>query len=187
MKQWATFLFLLFSCSTISCFAQTTSSAALSQETVVSIARLMPPSYPPVARQTRVTGDVELELTISPDGVVASVTTVKGHPLLVQAALDSARQSQYLCVGCGEEPRQYRLVYTFELGPPIGCEETNSNPKPDDGEPNYPQLKQSKDHITVIERAWVTCDLAGTLGKSKRRSIKCLYLWRCESRLITYE
>jgi protein TonB len=53
------------------------------------------PSYPPLARQTRISGTVRLHAIIGKDGSVQSLTLESGHPLLVQAALDAVRQWRY--------------------------------------------------------------------------------------------
>ena len=49
------------------------------------------PIYPELARRIRLQGDVAVEVIISPEGRVESVRAVSGHPMLTQAALDSAR------------------------------------------------------------------------------------------------
>jgi protein TonB len=53
------------------------------------------PNYPPLARQTRISGTVRLHAIIGKDGTVQSLTLESGHPLLVQAALDAVRQWRY--------------------------------------------------------------------------------------------
>ena len=53
------------------------------------------PSYPPLARQTRIQGTVKLHAIIAKDGSVQQLEVVSGHPLLVQAALDAVRQWRY--------------------------------------------------------------------------------------------
>jgi protein TonB len=53
------------------------------------------PSYPPLARQTRIQGTVRLHAIIGKDGAVKELTLESGHPLLVQAALDAVRQWRY--------------------------------------------------------------------------------------------
>lgn len=53
------------------------------------------PSYPPLARQTRIQGTVRLHAIIGKDGTVKELTLESGHPLLVQAALDAVRQWRY--------------------------------------------------------------------------------------------
>jgi protein TonB len=53
------------------------------------------PIYPPLARQTRISGTVRLHAIINKDGTIQSLEVVSGHPLLQQAALDAVRQWRY--------------------------------------------------------------------------------------------
>jgi periplasmic protein TonB len=53
------------------------------------------PVYPPLARQTRISGTVRLHAIISKDGTIQQLEVVSGHPLLQQAALDAVRQWRY--------------------------------------------------------------------------------------------
>jgi len=53
------------------------------------------PLYPPLARQTRISGTVKLHAIIGKDGSVQQLAMVSGHPLLVQSALDAVRQWRY--------------------------------------------------------------------------------------------
>jgi protein TonB len=53
------------------------------------------PIYPPLARQTRISGTVKLHAVIGKDGTVQQLQLVSGHPLLVQAALDAVKQWRY--------------------------------------------------------------------------------------------
>ena len=47
------------------------------------------PDYPPLARQTRISGTVRLHAIIAKNGTVEQLEVMSGHPLLVQAALDA--------------------------------------------------------------------------------------------------
>ena len=49
------------------------------------------PIYPPLAKQARISGVVELSAIIGKDGRVQDLKVIKGHPLLVQAALDAVK------------------------------------------------------------------------------------------------
>jgi protein TonB len=75
--------------------------AALKRVTVggnVQAARLVnrvQPLYPPLARQTRISGTVKLHAIIGKNGAVEQLQVVSGHPLLVQSALDAVRQWRY--------------------------------------------------------------------------------------------
>jgi len=53
------------------------------------------PTYPPLARQTRIAGTVRLHAIISKDGTIQQLEVLSGHPLLQQAALDAVRQWRY--------------------------------------------------------------------------------------------
>ena len=53
------------------------------------------PIYPPLARQVRVSGTVQLIGVIAKDGTIQQLQVTSGHPLLVQAALDAVRQWIY--------------------------------------------------------------------------------------------
>ena len=57
--------------------------------------RRVEPSYPQLAKQTRVSGQVHLHAIISTDGNIASLQVIDGHPLLVQSALDAVGQWRY--------------------------------------------------------------------------------------------
>lgn len=63
--------------------------------TAASLINRVQPVYPPLARQTRVSGTVRLHAIISKDGTVQQLEVLQGHPLLVQAALDAVRQWRY--------------------------------------------------------------------------------------------
>ncbi|MGO9094146.1 MAG: energy transducer TonB [Bryobacteraceae bacterium] len=53
------------------------------------------PPYPPLARQTRVSGTVLLQAIIGRDGCIGDLQVLSGHPLLVPAAVDAVRQWLY--------------------------------------------------------------------------------------------
>jgi periplasmic protein TonB len=53
------------------------------------------PIYPPLAKQARVSGTVEIEAVIGVDGRLREVHVKSGHPLLVKAAVDAVRQWVY--------------------------------------------------------------------------------------------
>jgi len=53
------------------------------------------PVYPPLSRQARVSGTVQLIGVIAKDGTIQQLQVVGGHPLLVKAAVDAVRQWIY--------------------------------------------------------------------------------------------
>jgi TonB family protein len=50
---------------------------------------------PPLAKLMRIGGTVKLQIVISPAGDVSSVYVIAGHPMLVQAAMDTVRKWKY--------------------------------------------------------------------------------------------
>src|SRR5690242_2409005 len=76
------------------------STASVEASRGIALSRLTEPVYPPLARTARISGDVELKLGIRKDGTIASAIVISGHPMLAQAALQSAQQSQFECRAC---------------------------------------------------------------------------------------
>jgi periplasmic protein TonB len=72
--------------------------------TQASLVNRVQPNYPPLARQTRISGTVRLHAIISKDGSVQQLEVMSGHPLLVQAALDAVRQWKYRPTTLNGEP-----------------------------------------------------------------------------------
>jgi protein TonB len=65
---------------------------------IVSAARLIyqpKPEYPQLARMARAEGSVDLEAIIGKDGTIEELKVLRGHPLLVKAALEAVRQWRY--------------------------------------------------------------------------------------------
>src|SRR5256714_5702924 len=62
------------------------------------------PVYPPLARQTRISGTVRLHAIISKTGTVESLEVLSGHPLLVRAAMDAVQQWKYRPTQLNGEP-----------------------------------------------------------------------------------
>ena len=55
----------------------------------------VPPVYPALALQARIQGTVRFTATIGKDGKILNLRLVSGHPLLVAAAQDAAKQWIY--------------------------------------------------------------------------------------------
>ena len=164
----------LFLCTpVVEALPQDAASPKSPQEGVV-LTKLRQPFYPPLARQTRIGGDVQVMLRIRQDGSVESATVVSGHPLLQQAALDSAQQSQFECPKCSDAVTSYQMIYTFQLVQLTATEVDTKNKQQDQP---YPHVTQLQNHVTVVDQVVCICDPAP--DSLKVRSIKCLYLWKC--------
>jgi len=90
------------------------------------------PQYPPAALRHRIQGTVRLSAVVGKDGHTEIVRLISGHPLLVSAARNAARQWVYTPTLLGGKPIQ---VITFvdiqfqldSYGKPL----TNQDPKPE--------------------------------------------------------
>jgi TonB family protein len=133
----------------------------------VTLTKLSPPTFPPLALMARIQGDVQIQVDIRKDGSVASVSLVSGHPMLTQAALESAQKSQYECRGCSESATSYLLTYSFADRVDGDC---------CDAQNREPEVTQKAAHITIASPPMCLCDPPSS---RKVRSAKCLYLWRC--------
>ena len=140
----------------------------------VVLTKLSDPTYPPLARQARIAGIVDLLLAVRRDGSVESAVVVSGHPFLRQAALDSAQRSHFGCGGCGEAITSYALSYEFQ----IALRDPLKDCVPEAQPPS--EVDISRHQVTVSAWPLWTCDPAGRILKV--RSAKCLYLWRCGTR-----
>ena len=87
---------------------------------IVSAAKLIyqpKPEYPQLARMARIEGAVELEAVIGKDGTIEELKVLRGHPLLVKAALNAVRQWRYQPTLLNGEPIEVvtEVTVTFKL------------------------------------------------------------------------
>jgi TonB family protein len=146
-----------------------------SPQTGVALVDVSYPIYPPVARQAHITGDVDVTIAVRKDGSVESAQVVSGPLLLRPAALDSVQRSRFECRNCGDAINNYRLVYTFKIEGDCSCDPTDGNSN-QQNQP-HPEITEAQHRVTVTAHITCTCDPASDF--KKRRSLKCLYLWRC--------
>lgn len=139
----------------------------------VSLLELYPPTYPPLAQQARITGAVEIKLNIRPDGTIESADVINGHPILREAALQSARQSRFECTKCAQVLTPYVLTYRFEIVP-RDPQKTCTEPEPVATPAKVDVLKHE---VAVFAWSMFTCD--PPIELIRVRSAKCLYLWKC--------
>jgi hypothetical protein len=177
---------IILSIAVAESMAQSPAKAQPTGDNVV-LTKLFQPIYPPLARQTRITGDVELTLEVRKDGSVESANPTSGHPLLKQAAVNSATQSLFVCQKCVQGTFWYHMIYSFQLiGADDCCTASAANSNAQQQNQPEPRVVQSANHVTVIER--VTCNCDPLIDPFKVRSLKCLYLWKCgRPRLLIYE
>ena len=73
------------------------------------------PSYPPLARQARVHGAVELRAIISKAGTIENLVVVSGNPMLFQAAIEAVRQWRYRPYLLNDEPIEVETEVTVNF------------------------------------------------------------------------
>jgi Gram-negative bacterial TonB protein C-terminal len=160
--------------STSWCVGQQTAS---SQGQAVLVA-LSKPTFSQGARIANVEGTVIVSVTIRPDGTIES-TSVRGLPLLKQAALDSATQSRFECRLCSA-PRSYTLVYNFKRTSQGNCcDGIGAAVEVQEQPPSHDEQGQPQTMIAISTERICLCDPGPTF---KMRSVKCLYLWKCSTR-----
>lgn len=179
--RWKSSMVLVAAIS-VPCAAQTVANEASTPHIILR--KLAAPTYPPLARQARIAGDVMLSLAIHADGNIESVSTVNGHPMLLQAALDSAKQSTFECRGCKVDSIVSEvLTYSFQLSQrepdPCCCSSAVA------AEKATPVLhvSDSGDHIVVTGTPGCVCPdrctSAWAFQHAHFRSVKCVFLWKC--------
>jgi TonB family protein len=170
------FFSLVLSFGALACSAPVQKMQAQSSDpnvlqAAVVITRLAQPSYPPLALEARIQGDVQIALGVRGDGTVESASVASGHPILGRAALQSAQDSEYECRRCSEAVTSYSLIFTFRLEVPSS------------GESRAIPMNQVGNHITVIgEPPTTTTTNCDPPSAFRVRSAKCLYLWKCALR-----
>ena len=155
--------------------AQSAAEAEFPTDAVV-LSKLSPPVYPPLARQARIVGAVALTVRVRADGTVESVDAISGHPMMIQAAENSARQSLFTCSNCSGTT-SHSLTYDFQL-----AEQDIEHPCAVDRDTPQqpPEVRLTSHKVTVTSWSPWICDPPMQLEKV--RSAKCLYLWKCETR-----
>lgn len=72
--------------------------------------------YPPLARQARIQGKVQLEFWVNHDGDVVSVNVVSGHPMLAPAAAENVKTWKFSTAkNAPLDDRRYEMIFDFEL------------------------------------------------------------------------
>lgn len=68
------------------------------------------PVYPIIAQRARVQGTVELRAIVSKEGVIQNLQLIRGHPLLVPAAIDAVKEWRYRPYVLNGEPVEVETI-----------------------------------------------------------------------------
>jgi protein TonB len=73
------------------------------------------PVYPPLARQARIQGTVQLRAIISKAGTIERLAVESGHPMLAGSAIDAVRQWRYRPYLLNDEPVEIETEITVNF------------------------------------------------------------------------
>jgi len=73
------------------------------------------PTYPALARQARIQGQVVLQAVIAKDGTIQNLHMVSGHPMLAPAAIDAVKQWRYKPYFLNGEPVEVETQITVNF------------------------------------------------------------------------
>jgi TonB family protein len=143
----------------------------------VSVTRFVAPIYPHIAKTARIEGDVRISLIVSTTGTPENVQVMSGHPMLTQAAIDSVKQWRF---GLSRPDREanHTVVFRFRLPPGTALE-----PAPPLKDYLQPQLPCT---VTIWGEPPGIEDGGPYSPCPKKRSVLCLYLWRCKPQACRY-
>lgn len=80
-----------------------------------SLVHRVQPVYPPLAREARVQGTVELRAIVSKQGTIENLMVVSGSPLLVRSAIEAVRQWRYRPYLLNREPIEVETEITVNF------------------------------------------------------------------------
>lgn len=91
----------------------------VSSDVAVSHLKSSPaPEYPPLAEAARIQGNVILHIAIDPNGNVSPLRVVRGHPMLVPAAMSGVRNWKYSPFTTNGQPASVVTVTVVRFGNP---------------------------------------------------------------------
>lgn len=81
----------------------------------VNAERMVTPSYPAMARQSRIIGKVSVDVELDQEGNVTQVKATSGHAMLRQSAEDAARRSKFKPAQFNGQPIKAKGVITYSF------------------------------------------------------------------------
>jgi TonB family protein len=75
------------------------------------------PQYPPVARQMKISGHVEVEALVDTNGSVVSAKAVSGNPLLTQTAIAAVEKWKFTPFSSNGAPTKAVVTLGFDFRP----------------------------------------------------------------------
>ncbi|MDR3749709.1 MAG: TonB family protein [Acidobacteriota bacterium] len=117
MARYWFFVFLVVAFGS-SVAAQTTHVRVPSDAAATHLKSSPAPEYPPLAQAARIQGNVILQISIDPSGSVSTLRVVRGHPMLVQAAIAVVRNWKYAPFELNGQPVSAVTLVVVRFGNP---------------------------------------------------------------------
>ena len=73
------------------------------------------PPYPPLARQTKISGTVSVQILVDESGRVVAAHAVSGHPFLTRSAEDAAQRARFTPTVLNGQPVKVQGVITYNF------------------------------------------------------------------------
>jgi TonB family protein len=113
--QKLTFTLILLCLIAIPLLAQETVRRLTQEEAVKAAVSKPQPDYPPVARQLRIQGRIEVEMSIDSAGVVDNVKIISGNPALTGTAVNTLKHWRFEPILSGGKPVRAVAVMGFSF------------------------------------------------------------------------
>ena len=85
----------LVTVSMFSAWAQEAAKKASRAEGESAAVTKVQPEYPPIAKQLKIQGEVELEAVVNENGAVEKVNILSGNPVLTRPAMDALKKWKF--------------------------------------------------------------------------------------------
>ncbi|HOK45155.1 MAG TPA: energy transducer TonB [Bryobacteraceae bacterium] len=82
---------------------------------LAAVASKVTPEMPPLAKQLKLSGLVEMDVTINEEGDVEKVTVLRGNPILSRAAEDTMKKWKFKPIKQGDKAIKAITTLTFEF------------------------------------------------------------------------
>ncbi len=125
-------------------------------ESALKLVSAVSPIYPPIAVAANVSGDVNIKASINEQGDVSILSVIDGHPILKDAAKQSAMRWHF---APDAAKRSAILTFTFQIMP-------RCSPKQEQAPIFYPPLKVE----VRAEKLPIICD---DCPPSKQEKLRC--------------
>jgi protein TonB len=108
---------LLIALGTFTAHAQDVLKKISKTEALTAATSKVQPDFPPVARQLKIEGTVELEAVVAETGIVEKVNIVSGNPVLTRPAADAVRKWKFQPFTADGKPAKALapVTFTFKL------------------------------------------------------------------------